>query len=393
MKRACFFLFLLHGFFSVQSVAQTNLVANPSFEDTIQCVDNNSRFQGYVADWRGGRGDYFSQHCQGFQVEVPQSALGYQFPRTGAAYAGIYTAVLDNAPFHDEVRDYAEALLLAPLFRGERYYVEMYVSLAEINQYVTPIQFAFTADTLTYNQYIIPLYPDVQETDLLFLGDTSNWVHVGGFYSALGNEEHFVIGNFQYDSLTPLYVFNAGAAQQTCYYFIDDVALYHVADARAGHDMQICLGDTVTLGGIEQPGVSYSWSTGATLSDSTTAFPLAFPSITTTYIVIIQDTSGNYYPGIVTDTVTVYVDSCTIPHPVLPWQLRTLANGTNTFLLGDVPDGLTFELFDIHGKIVYREENFRNTVTAEQFSAGMYIGVVTHADGTTAKEKIVISGR
>ncbi|HTF05363.1 MAG TPA: T9SS type A sorting domain-containing protein, partial [Bacteroidia bacterium] len=368
-----------------------NLVVNPSFEDTIQCVPTHSRFQGYVADWRGGRGEYFSQYCQGFQVEVPANIVGNQYPHTGAAYAGIYTVSLDNVPSHVNFRDYIEGQLDTNLIRGERYYVGVFVSLAEINQYVTSIQFRFTSDTLTYDQYLIPMSASVEETNLTLLADTANWIWVGGYYTAHGMETHLVIGNFMYDSLTPLLMFNSSAVQPTCYYYIDDVAVYRVADARAGSNIQICLGDSLSLGDLVQDGIKYNWSTSYGLSDSTAAKPVASPQQTTTYILTIQDTTGYYFPGILSDTVTVFVDSCISPEVPVPWFIPTLISGSDHLISGIPPTGLQVTLYDDRGRLVYREDYFTNTVTAERFAPGLYILVIFKNDGTQIREKVTIA--
>ena len=371
-------------------VAQVNLILNPSFEDTIKCVTINSRFQGYVSDWRGGDGDYFSEHCQGFQVEVPNNGLGYQYPHSGVAYTGIYTAILDNVPSHQEARDYIEGQLDTNLVRGERYYIGAYVSLAEINQYVTPIQFKFTSDTLTYNQYLIPMSASVEGTDLVMLSDTVNWIWVGGFYRAHGLETHLVMGNFLYDSLTPLNTFNPAAAQPTCYYYIDDVAVYRVADARAGNDVEICLGDSIVIGDLVQPGIKYTWLNSPGLSDTTAGRPIVHPTQTTTYVLAIQDTTGYYFPGVLTDSITVFVDSCKVLPPPIDWFVPTVLNGSDHFISGSYPADLSFSLYDTRGRLVYAESSFTNTVVAGQFSAGGYIVVITENDGSVVRKKILI---
>lgn len=392
MVRTGVLLSLMLSMIWISSAAQVNLLANPSFEDTIQCVTGHSRFEGYVADWRGGRGEYYSQYCQGFQVEVPTNAIGSQYPHTGAAYAGIYTIMIDNVPSHHQARDYIEGQLDTVLMRGERYYVGMYVNLAERNQYVTPVQFRFTSDTLSYDQYVIAMSASVEDTSLALLADTGNWVLAGGFYTAHGMETNLVIGNFMYDSLTPVLMFNPSAVQSTCYYFIDDVAVYRVADARAGTNVQICTGDSIVLGDLVQYGIKYSWSTSSGLSDSTSAKPFASPVQTTTYILTITDTTGYYYPGILSDTVTVFVDSCTVLLPPEKWFIPSLINGSDHFLSGIFPDDLKFTLYDSRGRMVYQEDNFSNSVTSDQFASGIYVAVVTRNDGTQLRQKVIING-
>lgn len=70
----------------------------------------------------------------------------------------------------------------------------------------------------------------------------------------------------------------------------------------AGADVAICIGDTAQLQATG--GSSYLWTPSAGLSDTTIANPLAFPTVTTTYIVMGTDT--NACEG--TDTVVVTVN-------------------------------------------------------------------------------------
>ena len=75
--------------------------------------------------------------------------------------------------------------------------------------------------------------------------------------------------------------------------------------ADAGVDDSICIGDSVQLNA--SGGVSYLWSPGNSLSDSTIADPFASPNTTTTYIVDVANPCGNDL-----DTVTITV----IPLPI-----------------------------------------------------------------------------
>jgi len=77
-------------------------------------------------------------------------------------------------------------------------------------------------------------------------------------------------------------------------------------------ELAICLGDSVRLnsGGID--GYLYAWSPASTLSDSTRADPLAFPTMTTDYLVTISN-AGCTYEGMVTvfvfDTSSLFVSA------------------------------------------------------------------------------------
>ncbi|HEY8401127.1 MAG TPA: gliding motility-associated C-terminal domain-containing protein, partial [Cytophagaceae bacterium] len=72
--------------------------------------------------------------------------------------------------------------------------------------------------------------------------------------------------------------------------------------ANAGTDVTICEGTNTKLNGTG--GVTYFWSPGSSLSDSTISSPLANPLVSTTYILTVFDNAGCYN----SDSVTVFVN-------------------------------------------------------------------------------------
>jgi hypothetical protein len=79
------------------------------------------------------------------------------------------------------------------------------------------------------------------------------------------------------------------------------------ANANAGKDTAICLGNSVQL--LATGGTTYLWRPSAGLSDTTIANPIAHPTVTTAYVVKVTSSCG-----IATDTVVVKVDHITVPN-------------------------------------------------------------------------------
>lgn len=78
--------------------------------------------------------------------------------------------------------------------------------------------------------------------------------------------------------------------------------------ANAGNDQTICSGDTAQLhaGG----GISFAWNASPFLSDSASADPFAYPSVTTTFIVQVTDTNGcRSSDSVIIHVSTVEVDA------------------------------------------------------------------------------------
>ena len=93
--------------------------------------------------------------------------------------------------------------------------------------------------------------------------------------------------------------------------------------ATAGVDVQICLGGSTPMNASTTGGVSYDWSPGTGLSDSTVANPTANPTTTTMYTVALTNALG----CVDLDTVIVTVNP-------LPSNVIT-ASGPTTFCDGD----------------------------------------------------------
>lgn len=87
--------------------------------------------------------------------------------------------------------------------------------------------------------------------------------------------------------------------------------------ANAGTDQTICNGDTTRL--IGKGGVRRHWSPSESLSDTTADEPLAFPTKTTSYVLIVESNEG----CVNTDTVTVTVLP-TPPKPIITVSEDTL---------------------------------------------------------------------
>jgi gliding motility-associated-like protein len=94
--------------------------------------------------------------------------------------------------------------------------------------------------------------------------------------------------------------------------------------AVASQDVEICVGDTVTISAFG--GDNYSWSNAASLSAPTASVTLAFPSTTTDFIVTVTDLNGCQ------DTDTVRVTVNPLP-PVDAGADQTICVGTAANLL------------------------------------------------------------
>ena len=121
-------------------------------------------------------------------------------------------------------------------------------------------------------------------------GTQRPWIDVSSYIDA-GFEIRFSIDGFQ-DAGERLFLDNVRVDL--------DCLCEGIVDA--GIDITICQGDTTQLLGAD--GVGYSWSPSLGLSDSTIADPLAFPEVTTTFVLTVTDENGCTD----TDEVTILVN-------------------------------------------------------------------------------------
>jgi hypothetical protein len=224
------------------NVSAQNLIPNYSFEDTIKCP-NSTQFLGYVNNWGGGIGPiYFNKYCHDIITgNVPTNVYGHQSPRTGNAYAGIYTFLkihtIDTAE-----RDYIQVQLTSSLLHNIRYYVTFYVSLADTFKYACNNIGAYFSDSaISCNGYMVYYTPQVTNKTTNQLTDKNNWMKISGSFVAQGGEKYVTIGNFTDDEHSDTVFVNSAAspgyALAACYY-VDDVIVS--ADSLEGiNELQI----------------------------------------------------------------------------------------------------------------------------------------------------------
>ncbi len=225
--------------------AGRNLISNPSFEKHRRCPDKidpvgvlkivNAWFQP-----TNGSADYYHV-CGGRECFVPNNKLGFQQPRTGEAYCGIYCS-------KDNYREYLQTQLEQPLREGQTYRLSFFVSLSEystgavatIGGLLTNLPPSDTTRAILMKKDIRKITSRISQTTMAYfepqvvndvrktLMDTQGWMEITGDFVAQGGEEYLTIGNF-------FSAANSGYVDDTVlltyllpgsYYYVDDVRLY-----------------------------------------------------------------------------------------------------------------------------------------------------------------------
>jgi hypothetical protein len=223
--------------------AQQNLVPNSSFEDTVQCPTPNSQIE-YSAGWINPNGyspDYFHSCANSSNPNygTPYNLYGFQNPKTGVAYAGIYLPV--NAG--NDLREYIQIQLLETLISGVKYVVKFNVSLADSSIFSVNSLGAYLSNTAINSPTlkVFNVTPQVVNNPITNpLVDKNIWYEISDTITAVGGEKFITIGNFQFDSVadTTTVVGGGSSSSFASYYYIDDVSLTKIVSTSIDEILQ-----------------------------------------------------------------------------------------------------------------------------------------------------------
>ncbi len=161
--------------------------------------------------------------------------------------------------------------------------------------------------------------------------------------------------------------------------------------AEAGNNQTITEGDTTQIGSTTVTGLLYSWQPAFNINNITIAQPFVFPDTTTTYVLTVTDTSGEYSCAVRQDSVIVFVTPKNQPEP--PIIVPTLINVSQTeyFEILNLPEGnQKLEIFNYLGQVVYTSENYLNDWPIKKLSASLYLYRLILANGEVMKGKFVV---
>ena len=393
--------FLTILFFSCLAIGATaqNLVPNPSFEDHYDCSYPAYVLSANAFSWRMiESADYFNACVNADSsatviYDVPTNAFGYQYAKTGNAYAGIEVFSFYN------YREYAQAQLLQQLDSNKHYCVSFSFSLSDSSTWAVDKMGAYlSADTLNPEPsqqlpgppWSIFTHYNPQLEYTAMMGDRTNWYTISGTVQAVGNEKYITIGNFRDDVQTDTLRVLTRPSDIYSYYYIDDISVEEIINAKAGSNSSFVLGDSVQLGNNPTENASYSWSPTTGLSNPNIANPKASPTSTTTYVVTKTQCSS-----VTTDTVTITLSAVGINETSMS-KTKVFPNPADNLIQIDLKEfsDYSFELSNSIGQVVYKRvvKSKQENINTSQLAKGLYFlkiqNVTTNA---TFYDKIVIS--
>ena len=271
----------LHFLVFFNPLSAQNLVSNPSFESYTSCPDEF--FQIYKAPtwFSPDCGDYYPNHgyaillnsCNYGIVSVPNNVICTQSAHKGAAYAAIEVV----SGYKSVYRQYIETMLTAPLVKDKKYYFSSYFNLCDqfagqpnhdicYNADSTGVVFSRTKIDVNPGCLPVPLKPDIHAT-LPRIKQSSEWNIIDGCYTATGEEQYIIMGNFGSEAISTC----ATVDSLSYFIFIDDVSL--IPEINKVYDTTLCTSEPWKLDATSlreeyktMPGWTYLWSNGDTSS-------------------------------------------------------------------------------------------------------------------------------
>lgn len=211
--------------------AQTNLVPNPSFEETDTCFSGLGFTDVYHPSAWMAFNPTPDHHmgCQpdGWLTDVPYNIFTYQQAKDGMAYCGMWSFARQFI----NTREMIGVRLTEPLVVGETYYASMYVNAAfggseEPGLAIDRFGMVFSVDSFRLNNAANPIfalrnYAQVYSPDVIL--DTANWVLVQGSFVADSAYQFLVIGNHFSDAMTD--TIRIGPGYPWAYVLVDQVCV------------------------------------------------------------------------------------------------------------------------------------------------------------------------
>lgn len=211
-------------------VAQTNLVPNPSFEDTVSCPWAESQMP---LDWLlfGNSADFLHE-CSS-ALNIPNTPTGYHQANSGGGMIGVYNYVDSMSSGWPDYREFVGVQLKNPLSIGQKYYLSFYFSYGKTYSFgcncngIGSDKLGMKFSTMQYSQHNPPELNNSAHlyTDSIYI-DTAQWVKVSGSIIADSAYSYLMVGNFfdeihtnsQHFGGPPFFTFGS-------YYFIDDICV------------------------------------------------------------------------------------------------------------------------------------------------------------------------
>ncbi|MDG1657157.1 MAG: OmpA family protein [Crocinitomicaceae bacterium] len=211
-----------------------NLVPNGSFESIGKKPKRLGKIEsatGWVSP-TGVRADLFVE-TKIPEIGVPDNAYGQEDPQEGDNYIGVTGFSYGNKV----ARSYVMTKLEAPMKKGMKYCVKMFVSLAEASKYASNNMGVMFSKKQFGTESKVSIIEDASivhlNNDYETISARYDWTEICGTYTAKGGEKYITLGNFASNDETRFERMKKDAKTKdirvkqviSAYYYIDDVSV------------------------------------------------------------------------------------------------------------------------------------------------------------------------
>ncbi len=222
----------------------SNLVLNPSFESFSSVPTSLSQIHlasPWLSPTTGASPDYFhALAAAASSAGIPANTFGNEAAHGGNAYVGFHARPAN--PY----REYVEGTLSTSLGAGNIYRVSFFLSLADLSDWaIDKLGAHISVGSVgpVNTGYTIAVTPQVNASS--HVSNKTGWTEIVGFYTAVGGEDHIVIGNFLDNPSTPPLP-GQGGPFDFAYYYLDDVSITLVESTCTPTPAPTCPGATCT---------------------------------------------------------------------------------------------------------------------------------------------------
>ncbi len=190
------------GILQCKTAFSQNLIPNASFEDTSLIVEEN--LQNWHKYFGHDTPDYFNLGNISPNNNLFDTYIGGTLPKEGDAFMGLFCYRACPSKNSKNVREFIESPLIRKLAKDSVYSFKVSLCLdAESNVVIRNFGVLFTEEPreIKRESKLFLTKPSIC-FDSVWLDSTAGWITLQKLYTASGNENYVVVGNFYPDNKT-----------------------------------------------------------------------------------------------------------------------------------------------------------------------------------------------
>ncbi len=254
-------IYTIASLISIGSIAQENLVPNPSFEE----IDGKIKAGGKIElayPWTSATlipVDLYSVDAKADEFSVPENMYGEEKAQNGGNYVGInFYGYRGRSP-----KSYLQTELNKTLEAGKTYCVKFHVSFSDRSKYASNnIGAVLSADPIgSSGEGDLNFKPQIMKLRNSPVIKQFDWTPICGTLEAVGDEKYITIGNFFSEENTVTERVKqsrefTGAQKMNGYYYVDNVSVIDME----GQPASSCICEKIAGGALETEFKSFTTS-------------------------------------------------------------------------------------------------------------------------------------